>query len=220
MKKLLIDTATEGLALILSEDGKLTDYYYEIVKRDHSTRLMPCIDKLLTKNNWDIKDINEIQVTEGPGSYTGVRIGVTVAKTLSYALNIPLTKISTLKFLSGALINRAKYIVPLIDARRGNVFGALYRVINQKLIVVLEEKLYNYQELVSQIKRIKDDDVYLIGMDLDKFKVNDAAFHFLSIKDYFNPESVLKLDFEKVDNVHTFVPNYKRLPEAELNLNE
>ena len=100
MKKLLIDTSSDALIILLFHDFEVIDYVFKMVKRDHSSVLMPNIDNLLIRNKLKIKEIDEVIVGYGPGSYTGVRIGVTVAKTLSYALKIPLKKVSSLQIMS------------------------------------------------------------------------------------------------------------------------
>jgi len=219
MKKLLIDTATQALIIVLEIDNEVKDSIMEIVTRDHSSKLMPCIDLLLSRNQIDIKEIDQIIASVGPGSYTGVRIGVTIAKTLSYALNVPLKMISTLKVMSASYMNQAEYIVPLIDARRGNVFSALYQVKNETLHCILEEQLYPYDKLIERIKEVVKEDVYFVGIDILEFRMNELKFHYHSnfVSD-FNPNLVMKLEFESVNDPHTLVPNYKRLTEAELNL--
>ncbi|QVK18767.1 tRNA (adenosine(37)-N6)-threonylcarbamoyltransferase complex dimerization subunit type 1 TsaB [Mycoplasmatota bacterium] len=219
MKKLLIDTSTQVLMIILEEDDKVKDYILEVVIRDHSVKLMPSIETLLKRNQIDIQEIDQIIASEGPGSYTGVRIGVTVAKTLSYTLNIPLKKISSLEVISASYINQAKYIVPLIDARRGNVFSALYNVIDHKLNCIFEPQLYHFTDFIQQIIEVVKGDVIFVGYDNHKFKIEDPQFHFpFSLIEDFNPELVMTLDFERVANIHHLVPNYKRLTEAEMNL--
>lgn len=219
MKKLLIDTSTQVLLIILQEENQVKDYILELVVRDHSAKLMPRIESLLNRNQIDIKEINQIIVSEGPGSYTGVRIGVTVAKTLSYALKVPLKKISSLKLISGSYMKQAKYIVPLIDARRGNVFSALYSVDNQKLDCVFEPQLYHFDDFIQQIRKEVKDDVIFVGIDNHKFRIEDPQFNFnFSLIEDFNPDLLMKLDFEAVSNIHHFVPNYKRITEAEMNL--
>ncbi len=219
MKKLLIDTSTQALILILSEELHVIDYLIDEVIKDHSSKLMPSIDLLLKRNKIDIQEIEEIIVANGPGSYTGVRIGVTVGKTLSYALNATLLKISTLKLMSANYMHQAKYIVPLIDARRGNVFAALYEVEQNKLQPILEDKLYSYLDLIKLIKSHVKEDVLFVGIDALKLSVCDEQFHYAQtfIED-FNPNLIMSLDFEQVPDLHAFVPNYKRLAEAEINL--
>jgi len=216
VKSLLIDTSTEALILILTEDDKVIDYHYEIIKRDHSTLLMPNLDNLLARNHFDISEIDRLIVTEGPGSYTGVRIGVTVAKTLSYALNIPLYKVSTLELMASSFIDKGMYIMPIIDARRGNVFGALYHVKQNRLVPIYPDQLYSFSELLENVKQNISEDVLVVG--LGEVNLTDTQFTYLKVSDYFNPKCVFNVTLTLVDNVHTFVPSYKRKAEAELNL--
>jgi len=219
MNKLFVDTATQSLILAIEVDGRVKEHVFDLTEHDHSERLMPEIERLFERNNMSIRDIDAFYVSEGPGSYTGVRIGVTIAKTLSYALNVPLKMISTLKVMSASYMNQAEYIVPLIDARRGNVFSALYQVKNETLHCILEEQLYPYDKLIERIKEVVKEDVYFVGIDILEFRMNELKFHYHSnfVSD-FNPNLVMKLEFESVNDPHTLVPNYKRLTEAELNL--
>ncbi|HEY8364844.1 MAG TPA: tRNA (adenosine(37)-N6)-threonylcarbamoyltransferase complex dimerization subunit type 1 TsaB [Haloplasmataceae bacterium] len=219
MKRLLIDTSTQALILILANDQDVIDYLFENIERDHSTRLMPCIESIFVKNNVSVKDINEILVSYGPGSYTGIRIGVVVAKALCYALNIPLKYISTLRLMSASLKNKAKYIVPMIDARRGNVFASLYRVENNELINIISDDLYPYEKLLSDIKKYtQNDDIYFVSNKFPDYVIKDEKLHYELLIDHFDPQLLIQEKFINVDNLHFFVPNYKRLTEAEMNL--
>ncbi len=222
MYKLFFDTSTKALTIILIRDNVAIDSIFEIIIRDHSSLLMPNVDKILKRNSLNIKDIDEYYVTEGPGSYTGVRIGITVAKTLSYALNKLLYKISTLKVISASYLNDNKYIVPLIDARRGNVFSTLYKVENNCLINLLDEGLYQLSELLKKVSELTDDLVLFVGLDNENFRAliegNPQFIIRSSFESDFCAQLVINSDFEKVQNVHTVIPNYRRLAEAEINL--
>lgn len=215
MKKLLIDTSSDALIILLFHDFEVIDYVFKMVKRDHSSVLMPNIDNLLIRNKLKIKEIDEVIVGYGPGSYTGVRIGVTVAKTLSYALKIPLKKVSSLQIMSASLIDKAKYIAPMIDARRGNVFSSLYKVENNKLQVVLEDKLYPFLSFHDEVLRLtNNENLYYISIN----QFVDMDVNFVLLDDVFNPQLFKYLDFIQVDNIHPFVPNYLRKTEAEMKL--
>jgi|SRR5690554_4949042 len=217
MKRLLIDTSTQALIIVLLDDFEVMDYIFKIVNRDHSTVLMPNIKNIIEKNNLDIKKIDEVIVGDGPGSYTGIRIGVTAAKTLSYALNIPLSKVSTLKLMSMSLADEAKYIAPIIDARRGNVFAGLYKVENNNLEIVLEDNLYNFNYFQNKIKKITGNSVVPF-ISNDDLVLNYDSFSFNIFNNVFNPSLIKYLEFEHVKEPHKLVPNYKRLTEAEINL--
>ncbi|MDF2699681.1 MAG: tRNA ((37)-N6)-threonylcarbamoyltransferase complex dimerization subunit type 1 TsaB [Haloplasmataceae bacterium] len=221
MNKLFLDTSTQALILILYQNDDVVDYLFDESKNNHSEKLMSSIEMMLNKNKMTIKMIDAFYVTEGPGSYTGVRIGVTVAKTLAYTLNKPLYKISSLKVIAASYLNEFNFLVPLIDARRGNAFASLYEVKEGKLVNKFEDSLYNVETFIHDIKNKVKDKVLICGIDSEKFKDIIKEDQFIvspMLKTDFKPENIVKLEFEQVKNIHAFVPNYKRLPEAELNL--
>ena len=97
---LAIDTSNTTLSVALVENNEILIEVVEATKNDHSKRLMPTIEALFKKVNRTPKELDLIAVAEGPGSYTGVRIGVTVAKTLAWTLNKPLVGVSSLEILA------------------------------------------------------------------------------------------------------------------------
>lgn len=153
MNSLIVDTATKNLYISLIKDDVVLDEYINNESREHSKNIMPEIENILIKNNVDIKEINRIYVGIGPGSYTGVRIGVTVCKMLAWTLNIPLYEFSSLYLMGSNLTNKAV----LIDARRGNAFCAEYE--NDKCII--PEALRSIDEFKELIKyNIIDEDSF------------------------------------------------------------
>ncbi len=140
-----IDTCADEIILALVKN-KIVDIYREKNDTDLSTRIMSLIDNLFKKNNITPNDITKIYIVNGPGSFTGIRVGVTIAKLMGFCLNIPLIKISKLEVLSSACEG---YSIPVIDARRGYVFGAVYNnlemIYSDRHILIDELKeLYNY----------------------------------------------------------------------------
>lgn len=128
MKTLIIDTATSNLYIALVDDTFLDEVYKKNIK-NHSEHLMNEIEALFIKNNIKPSDLDQIVCGIGPGSYTGVRIGLTVAKMLAYSLNIPLKAISSL-YMMGSTHNK---FASIIDAKRGYVFAGYYE--NGKSII-------------------------------------------------------------------------------------
>ena len=125
MISLLIDTSTSNLNVSIIKDQEILYRYKEKILLDMSSKLLPIIDKGLKKLNLNLKDINKIFVVNGPGSFTGIRVGVTVAKTIAWALGKAVVPISSLELMATTNTNK-KYLVPMIDARRGNVFTGIY----------------------------------------------------------------------------------------------
>lgn len=133
-----IDTATEVATISISEEGKLIDYKENYVQKDHGSFLEPAIKTLLQKIHLPIIKLNAVAVTAGPGSYTGLRVGMASAKGLCYALNTPLILLNTLEVMANATINKVQdkkaLYCPMIDARRMEVFTGIYNYQLQKVI--------------------------------------------------------------------------------------
>jgi len=128
-----IDTAVDIASVCLSEDGEALQLVTNENQKDHAAWLHPAIEKIL--DGLKMKDIRAVAVSIGPGSYTGLRVGLSTAKGLCYALNIPLITVGTLEVIAYAVKNEAVDLIsPLIDARRNEVFAAVYNKVLQPLI--------------------------------------------------------------------------------------
>lgn len=124
-----IETSTEVCSVALAKNGTLLYLKEESEGLSHSKLLTVFIEDLLKENNIDIKQLDAVAVSKGPGSYTGLRIGVSVAKGLCYGLNIPLIAVDSLKalgFHAALNANEEMLFCPMIDARRMEVYTALY----------------------------------------------------------------------------------------------
>lgn len=194
MIKLVIDTATSLQFVGLYEDQHEIASIYYSGNNDHSATCMKNIERILDHNDKTIDDIGELIVGIGPGSYTGVRVAVVIAKIFASTKNIPLYKISTLDLMLTA--NYSEYKASLIDARRGNVFGKLIH----KDKVLIEEGLYKEEEFLHKIDIITSNAAIIEVID---YKVNIALVDRYKVL---------------VDEVHSLEPNYLRLTEAERNL--
>ncbi len=130
MLVLALDTTTRvcSVALLESEENTLLAEYTQNIKKTHSQRLLPLIDDILEDTSTDIGALGAIAVAAGPGSFTGLRIGVSTARGLAQGLNIPAVGVSTLEALAGNLATLpGELICPILDARRDQVYAALYR---------------------------------------------------------------------------------------------
>src|SRR3954453_836520 len=141
MNVLAIDTSNYSLGIALVNQEQVIGEYITNMKKNHSIRVMPAIEKLMQDCEMKPTDLEKIVVAKGPGSYTGVRIGVTIAKTLAWTLKIPLSGVSSLGVLaSGTGRYFDGYISPIFDARRGQVYTGLYQFENGKLISVEQDQ--------------------------------------------------------------------------------
>lgn len=127
MKYLTIDTTTKVTALALAENGNLVAEGFLHTSKTHSERLIPMLDQVLGAAAWKLKDLEFIGVVRGPGSFTGIRIGIATAQGLAQVLNLPLIGVLSLDALAWAGYGRSEEIVPILDARKNEWYTAQYR---------------------------------------------------------------------------------------------
>lgn len=190
MIRIFFDVSTNLMFVGLSENENLIDTSHRVSNQDHAKYLVDRIDNLLIRNQYTINDVDEIIVGVGPGSYTGIRIAVTVAKTLGYAKNILVKTISSLYFLSSDYEDK---VCAMIDARRGFVFAQIHE--NEKII--LKDTYISLEELTLN-DDYKEAQSVLINEETYKVNIN----------------KILKLSNE-VNDIHDLVPNYLRKTQAE-----
>jgi len=131
-----IDTAIDIASSCLSKDGKVLQLVSNENQKDHAAWLHPAIAEMLNSDKLSMKDIEAVAITIGPGSYTGLRVGLATAKGLCYAMNIPLIAVGTLEMMAFAVKNEATDLIcPMIDARRNEVFMAVYNKNLQQIIL-------------------------------------------------------------------------------------
>lgn len=140
-----IDTSTEQASICVAENGQSLCLLTNPDQKDHSSWLHVAIQQALQHTGRELKDMNAIAVTAGPGSYTGLRVGMATAKGLCYALNLPFITVNTLEAMATAAVAEdTLYVCPMIDARRMEVFTALYdkkvNVIIPPCAMILEEE--------------------------------------------------------------------------------
>jgi tRNA threonylcarbamoyladenosine biosynthesis protein TsaB len=223
MKTLAIDTSNNVMGVAIIDDNRVIGEYVTNVQKNHSVRVMPAINQLLRDCDIKPKEVEKIVVAAGPGSYTGVRIGVTIAKTLAWSLNIPLVGVSSLEALAANGIYFAGHVVPLFDARRGQVYTGLYKGAHGELHTVKEDRIQMLNEYVEELKDV-DGPILFIGNDValhqdtiiealgDKAVFAQSSFH------HPKPSGLALIGRDKeASDVHAFVPNYIRLAEAEAN---
>lgn len=158
-----IDTTTlVGSVGIIDETGLLGESILNI-KRTHSERLMPTLSRLLEDVGIVLEDVDLISVSLGPGSFTGVRIGVTTAKTLAQALNKPLVGVYSLDVLAENLANVQGLVCPILDARKQEVYTAIYQADGTgKLSRLLDYSALGTKELLDKIPT-NQERVYFLG---------------------------------------------------------
>jgi tRNA threonylcarbamoyladenosine biosynthesis protein TsaB len=136
MKILAIETSGQTFSAAVSENGKVLSEIFTDSGHIHSDKLVPSINKLLKTVSWNFAEIDKIAVSTGPGSFTGIRVGLTCARVLGQAMNIPVVGINTLELLRAAVPDKGCTIVAAIDAGRGEVY------VNTKSPEIIEAKKY------------------------------------------------------------------------------
>jgi tRNA threonylcarbamoyladenosine biosynthesis protein TsaB len=222
MTILAIDTSNYALGVALLEGDQILGEYITNLKKNHSVRIMPAIQTLMKDCERVPADLTKIVVAKGPGSYTGVRIGVTIAKTLAWTLNIPLVGVSSLEILaSGTGRYFDGLISPIFDARRGQVYTGLYQFKQGKLMAVEQDQLIMITDWANQLK-IADKLILFVGNDLSIHQTTieeivgaKAVFAAISEQNPRPSELALLGHDRSGEDIHSFVPNYIRLAEAE-----
>lgn len=222
MRSLIIDSSTASLSLALMADNKLISEMTTNTKIQHSTQLMPLIQTMFETVKWLPDTIERIIVTRGPGSYTGLRIGTTAAKTLAYTLNAPLYSVSSLQAIAVNAESTFKYVFPFINARRGTVFATEYEHTSTNgWSEIGETAHYQFSDWLEHIAKLKlTGPLYFISPDYDLFaeeiieKFGQQAIIANEANSLIKASRLILAPLVEVD-VDTFVPEYAKLAEAE-----
>lgn len=203
MRYLYIDTSSSYLYTAIVENGKLLSEIKEEFGQSLSEVALPKIASMFEKTNLEAKDINKIIVVDGPGSFTGIRIGITIAKVYAWSLNIPITTITSLEAMALSS-DEEKVHLPMINARREYVYTAIYDKDYNELLKPQHMKL---EDLLKELEKINE----------YEFISNDKFNGIENIKKY-NPnlEKVVNY-FKDKDSVnpHAVNPEYLKLTAAE-----
>lgn len=201
MITLFIDTSNQDVSIALLKDGKIINKITKSIPNEHSKYAVSYIDEVLKKSEITPKEVQSIMVVNGPGSFTGVRIGLTIAKVYALLNNIKVTLISSLKCLAIGN-NKNKYILSLINARNDNYYIGFY---DKNYNDVINEHFGNIEEVNDIINKYDDVLVVSNNSDNDNVKViNELDIE--SIYEYYK-------DKVKV-NPHMVLPNYLKLPQV------
>lgn len=205
MKYLYIDTSSNYLYSGLLIKDQLVGEIKKELNQDLSKDTLPLIAEMLEKANIKPNEIDKIIVVDGPGSFTGIRIGITIAKIYAYCLGIDITTISSLEAM--AVSAKGEVIVPIIDARRDYVYTAIY---SDKQEVLLEPQHIKIDELLNKLNQF---DNYSIITNNEFEKFDTTTKYQPDIKNII-------LTFKDRQNIdpHNVNPKYLKLTEAEENL--
>lgn len=179
-----IETSTKNCSVALAKNGEII-VCREIAEMgySHAEKLHVFIEEILIEANLKFSDLKAVAVSQGPGSYTGLRIGVSAAKGLCYALEIPLIAVDTLEVLASQIYIEEGVIVPMIDARRMEVYSAIFDKNHQKIRETKAEILI--EESFSDLNQT----VYFVGDSSQKAKTILKKENFIFLDDVIYPSA-------------------------------
>jgi tRNA threonylcarbamoyladenosine biosynthesis protein TsaB len=206
---LFFDTSSDLLKVSLIKDDKIIFDKELHTKNDHSSYLVPTIDEAFKSNNIDFKELDEIIVGNGPGSFTGTRISIAVAKTYAFSFNIPVYMISSLEEL---IYDNDGYdfYVPIIEEKKDNLYFSIFDKDKKR---VMDDAYSSIEYMYKKLEEL-DGKILLISLSNKEYEKYDT------VKASINALNIMKnidVNNEKV-NPHLLKPNYIKKIEAEAKL--
>jgi tRNA threonylcarbamoyladenosine biosynthesis protein TsaB len=159
---LAFETSAKAASVALHDDAKLLAESYQNTGLTHSQTLMVMAEDMLKQCGYTAKDVTHVAVAAGPGSFTGVRIGVAAAKGLAWGLQVPCCGVSTLEAMAKNMGIYAGIVCAVMDARRNQVYNALFRVENGNFSRITEDRAISLADLGAELSQMEGE-VYLVG---------------------------------------------------------
>ena len=229
MKILAVDTTAKAASVCLAAEDKIIGSFFIDTALTHSRTLMPMLEALLSNTETKADELSAIAVNAGPGSFTGVRIGVAAVKGLAFAHNLPCVSVSTLESMAYNFSGGDCVVCAVMDARCSQVYNALFRVNGSKIERLCDDRALALTDLREELLRL-DGKIILVGdgasVSYDYLK-NDVPD--LTIAPANNriqtAQSTAMAAFEKINRGETLTPAelmpvYLRLPQAQRELNK
>ncbi len=224
MTILAIDTSGQVATCALLVDEEIRGLYSIQFKKTHSETMLPMVENMMSMVGQKVEDVDTVAVAAGPGSFTGLRIGAALAKGLCLASSKPLIAVSTLEGLAYRFYGESGIVVPIMDARRDQVYTGIYKV-NDKLEVLLEPTAMSITELIDKVNSFEDNAIYL-GDGIVRYRsILDENIRecdrIAPINNAYQSAAALALRAkEKFDDsdfvdADTFAPEYIRISQAE-----
>lgn len=222
---LALDSSAAPASAALLEDGKILSEFYINTKQTHSQTLMPMVESVLKLTNKTLDDVTCMAVSAGPGSFTGVRIGVSCVKGLSMTRNIPCAGVSTLRAVAENARQLTGIVCAVMDARCGQVYNALFRAEGGTLTRLCDDRALPIAELLEECKTFTEK-IYLVGDGAELCYKTFAAIRAELLQPqlrFQRASGVAMAAQEMVENGQTVTPDalmpiYLRLPQAEREL--
>lgn len=202
MITLFIDTSLADVSIAIVKDDTILAQINKSIPNEHSIYAVSYVDEVLKESNLEAKDIDNIMVVNGPGSFTGIRIGLTIAKVYAYLLKKDIITVSSLKAM--ALSVKNNIAIALIDAKHNNYYYGVYDMFDND---VKKEAFGNVNEVITLIKKYEDATIVSReDIKIEDYPIEKVNLDIVNIVKYYKGEPS--------ENVHLVVPNYMKLPQA------
>ena len=223
MKVLALDSSAKACSVAITDDNRILGSFFINTALTHSQTLVPMIDAVLKNTSTDLADIDRIAVSAGPGSFTGVRIGVSAVKGIAMPNNIPCVSVSTLEAMPYNVIEEDIIVCAVMDARCNQVYNALFDVIDGNVTRLCDDRALSIDDLGKELLSFKKR-IILVGdgaeLCYNSFKELSLAIT-LSVESqrYQNAVGVALASKDKEPvSAEKLMPTYLRLPQAEREL--
>ena len=221
MLTLSFECSAKAASCCLSRDGEIVGSCFSNVPLTHSQTLMPMMDNLLSATKTDFSEVDRIAIAAGPGSFTGIRIGISAVKGLAAPHKLPCVPVSTLEAMAYMLYFEDAVICPAMDARCNQVYNALFRVKNGIVTRLCDDRALMVDELLLELENIKEK-VIVIGDGADLVIKNCTLQNVTCAPKHFKIQSAvgvaLAAETEEAVTGDELMPIYLRLPQAEREL--
>lgn len=204
MKILYLDTTSNFLYSAVWEDGKILESINQQLDKDLSVFTLSKISEMISNCNIEPQDIDKIMVVNGPGSFTGIRVGITNAKVYAYSLEKEICTIYSLQAMALSSNQEKDYYVPMIDARRGYVYAAVY---DKNNIPIVKEQYTSINALKCALEALPGSYQVITNDNLDFEDIEKYSPNFKKIIDTYKDK--------ETENPHAVNPVYLKLTEAE-----
>lgn len=229
MKILAVDTSATAASVAVAEENKLIGEFSINTALTHSQTLMPMMDELLKNTGLSVNDIDVVAVNAGPGSFTGVRIGVAAVKGIAFPKNMPCVSVSTLESMAYNMLGNNCVVCSVMDARCSQVYNALFKVNGYTVTRITDDRALSLTDLKLELQNIREKIVLVGDGAVLCSKFLDSELENAMLAPFNNriqtASSVAYAAFEKIKNGETLtadelMPVYLRLPQAQRELNK
>lgn len=224
MKILSIDTSSSNCSIAVVGDEATLGEININYNLQHSVLLMPLIEELLNRLDLSPKNLTALTLSVGPGSFTGLRIGLAAVKGLASGLDLPIYAVDSIKALAYGAFGYSGLIVPMVDALRGGYYTGFYTFVKGELQTIMEPVILTFEEIKEKLSK-EEKEIMIMGDVVYKINEEDLIFsdqviiapkHLHIPKASHLPDLLSKEIREgKSENIHTLVPLYMRKSQAE-----